>query len=378
MIKYLDLGAGKRLNEIVMAGSHDAGITDGAGAGANAQTQKLDILGQAQAGVRFFDLRIAAFSTGNIVGGHKQVELTAFHADGMLHKKETKTRTIVGFKGPGQLERSKLRGGAQGMGLIQMLKDAKQFVTVGAGAGEFLILKFDKCTNWGLIADACIGELGGTLLAGRNLNTTTLQDLSGHVIAAFMPEGYRMLTDAQKVGITPIRNLYKPPTDYEDSYKGIQYWGAGGTKINNKSFDGKIEENMKTQQKILNKASTGVADVYKRNWRLKKVLKTSGCAAADPNALGMMYWTTTGLLKSIKDRNNRMWSDDRKGGLAKIWSNGFMDYFENAIPNQIRPDGGTLKMFMPNIVMIDFAKEKKCDEIYKLNSVASVALASMM
>jgi len=39
MIKYSELGADKRLNEIVMAGSHDAGITSGA---ANAKTQSLE------------------------------------------------------------------------------------------------------------------------------------------------------------------------------------------------------------------------------------------------------------------------------------------------------------------------------------------------
>ena len=56
MILYYQLGAKKRLNEIVMAGRHNAGITKGGG---NAMTQKLDIQGQALAGVRLFDLRVA-------------------------------------------------------------------------------------------------------------------------------------------------------------------------------------------------------------------------------------------------------------------------------------------------------------------------------
>src|SRR5258708_16841961 len=55
IITYYDLGPNKRLNEIVMAGSHDAGVTFGKD---NTQTQDLDILGQATACVRLLDIRI--------------------------------------------------------------------------------------------------------------------------------------------------------------------------------------------------------------------------------------------------------------------------------------------------------------------------------
>src|SRR4051794_18116244 len=71
MICYYELGADKRLNDIVMAGSHDAGITGG---GSNVQTQDLDIGGQASAGVRLFDLRIAGASV-TTQHGTKQVTL---------------------------------------------------------------------------------------------------------------------------------------------------------------------------------------------------------------------------------------------------------------------------------------------------------------
>ena len=83
MITYYGLGAGKRLNEIVIAGSHDAGITSG---GANVQTQNVDIAGQAVAGVRLFDLRIAGRAMMLTSPQHtgKVMSLTAFHADGVL------------------------------------------------------------------------------------------------------------------------------------------------------------------------------------------------------------------------------------------------------------------------------------------------------
>src|SRR5215468_5648371 len=57
MVAYYSLGKDKKLNEIVIAGSHDAGITGGR---MWTQTQSLDIYGQAKAGVRVFDIRIAA------------------------------------------------------------------------------------------------------------------------------------------------------------------------------------------------------------------------------------------------------------------------------------------------------------------------------
>ena len=72
MIQYYKLGAEKRLNEIVMAGTHDAGITKGKW---NAKTQKLNIRGQADAGVRIFDLRIAG-SAAPVFG---DVKLKTYH-----------------------------------------------------------------------------------------------------------------------------------------------------------------------------------------------------------------------------------------------------------------------------------------------------------
>ena len=56
-IRYIALGEDKQLNEIVVAGSHDAGITGG---DKNERTQSLNIAEQAKAGIRVFDLRIAA------------------------------------------------------------------------------------------------------------------------------------------------------------------------------------------------------------------------------------------------------------------------------------------------------------------------------
>lgn len=378
MIRYADLGAGKQLNEVVFAGSHDAGITTGGG---NAQTQSLNILGQAQAGVRFFDLRVAAFATGNMSYGAKQVELKAFHADGKLHKQETKTRTLVGTDGPQALVRSKLRAGTEGLGLRGMLADARSFVTSANYSGEFLILKFDKCTNWPLIADTCREVLGNVIYTGNvNLNTATLGSLAGRVVCAFMPEGYAELrTDNQRAGIVPIVNLYKPPAGYRADQAGLQYWGAGGTSPFKPFF--KIGQNVDNQSKILQKASTGVQ--VKKHFQFLRSVEYHN-TPADPNAMGMMYWTTTGLFESIRDRNDSMWNLNNVGGLDSMWLKGFRqyaDYFERALPQNIDRlsygSGGLLKLFMPNLVMIDFASEAKCNYIYGLNTIAGSKLVDV-
>ena len=79
MVTYYELGKRKQLNQIVIAGTHDAGITGG---GKGVQTQTLDILQQALVGVRFFDIRIAAAVTSQTHASGKPVaELRAFHAD---------------------------------------------------------------------------------------------------------------------------------------------------------------------------------------------------------------------------------------------------------------------------------------------------------
>ncbi|MBS0453301.1 MAG: hypothetical protein JSS14_18570 [Proteobacteria bacterium] len=379
-IKYSNLGADRQLNEIVMAGSHDAAITSGP---TNAQTQSLDILGQAQAGVRFFDIRVAAQTVPGGGPGGKEAQLRAFHAPGLNN--DTKTRQLKDLGGQSvAIERSKLKGegmgAAWGMGLTQILQDAKKFVESAEFSGEFLILKFDKCTNWGLIADTCRSVLGNKIYSGGgNLNTKSLADLAGKVVVGFMSGGYSELKlPAQRVGITHIKNLYKPPAGYDGNFDGLQYWGAGGTKLNNSGHDAKIEENIRTQKGILKKAAVGIAD---KKVPLRNKVKTPGCSAADPNAVGMMYWTTTGVFKNIKERNDKMWDKQHLGGMDTIWRSGFKDYIDNALPGNVDAcsfsSGGMLKLFMPNIVMIDFADPEKCDHIYGLNVVAAAELVKI-
>lgn len=346
MIIYYDLGPDKRLNEIVMAGSHDAGITGGGG---NVQTQSVDIYGQALAGVRIFDLRIAAASVAGKTGGVKHAELKAFHADPKVQSKATTTRHIAGLGGTQQIVRTKLRGGAFGLGLVGMLQQAGQFVQ--NYASEFLILKFDKSTNWMLIAQACVNELGADIYTGGgNLNTKSLRDVKGKVIVLFTESGVAEVQNqyGPAQGILGIRNLYGGGKVYNNNFQGMQYFGKGGTSPFNPRK--KKKQNIKKQTKILEQGGDG-----------------------NPEVMGMMYWTTTGLIGNIQTRNDGMWTAPNVAKMRDMWDNGL----EHAITSRVNhytnmtgfTGGQVIKAFMPNMIMIDFADARKCKEIFELNTV---------
>src|ERR1043166_1898142 len=184
MLNYSNLGVGKQLNQIVMAGSHDAGVTEGGG---NVQTQNMDIYLQAYAGVRLFDIRIAAVSQKD-QGVGKGAQLKAYHSAIKFKSEGTRQLTDLGKRANVQM--ATLAGGEWGMGLTKMLSDARKFVE--QNKDEFLILKFDKCTNWTAIAETCIRFLGETIYCkAGNLNTKTIGALGGSVMVLFGESGLR-------------------------------------------------------------------------------------------------------------------------------------------------------------------------------------------
>jgi hypothetical protein len=359
MITYYELGPDKQLNEIVVAGSHDAGITGGA---TNVKTQSLDIGEQASAGVRVFDLRIAATSVpGQRAGLPKQAELKAFHANPAAMKNETKSRHLGdGMMVDLQRTKFKLDAGDFGLGLNQMLRDAEHFVTIDA-PDEFLILKFDKCLNWPLIADACRDKLGDVMFKRHvNLNTRKLSELAGHVICVFSDKGVIEIAHQRNWGpihgILGFTNLSSSSVGYQDDYPGLQYYGKGGTSVA-KPFN-KLTQNEKKQRKLV-----------------------GGATRAGPEVMGMMYWTTTGILESIDERNDTMWEAPNVAKLKRLWAQGLAEYVYQENPLDI-PEGSPAigpirKQKLPNIVMIDFADERKCAVIRGLNDLTPDQLARL-
>jgi hypothetical protein len=276
MLKYSNLGTSKRLNEIVMSGSHDAGVTEGGG---NVQTQNMDIYLQAYAGVRLFDIRIAGVLQKDS-GVGKEVQLKAYHSAIKFSSKGTRQQADLGKQG--EMKSATLAGGEWGLGLTRMLVEAKKFVE--QNADEFLLLKFDKCSNWKAIAETCIRFLGNTIYTGGgNLNTKSLGDLAGSVVVLFGKEGMEEIQNwyGARDGICGIKNLNSKGASYDAGYNGLQYFGKGGTSVL-KAF-GKISQNEEKQSKLMKKGGDG-----------------------NPNVMGMMYWTTTGIFESIKKRNDKM------------------------------------------------------------------------
>ena len=350
MITYYQLGADKRLNEIVMAGSHDAGITGGA---KNVKTQGYNIAEQAEAGVRIFDMRItgAVVKRGGSSGGDA-LQLKAYHGKGGTRTERainTHTHQAVDVKV------RNMTLGDYGMTLNKILDDAASYVTTNPS--EFLLLKFDKSENWLLIAEACVRLLGNRIYrGGGNLNSAKLRDLRGRVIVLFPEAGQQAVHHLYGIphGILGWKNLYSGGA-YDEKFHGLQYFGKGGTSILKPS--GKIKQNIKKQTKIMQKAGD-----------------------ANPSVMGMMYWTTTGITESILERNEKMWTAPNIALMKNLWLNGMGESVEMRLNPFNRPKGiagaQVIKAFMPNFVMIDFASEEKCKHIFSLNSMSTTALAA--
>jgi hypothetical protein len=207
-----------------------------------------------------------------------------------------------------------------------------------------------------LIAEACTYVLHDTLYkGGGNLNTTRIGDLQGKVVVLFSPKGVNEVAGlfGPQHGILGFKNLYgEEPGAYADDFQGLQYFGKGGTSVSPLKAFHKQSQNESKQKKLLHQAKSLVS----------------------PQVMAMMYWTTTGLVESIKKRNDKMWDPPNVEKMKGIWASGLEDMVEYRNPFLL-PEGspavGPLhKRFMPNIVMIDFADQRKCQIIRDLNDLS--------
>ncbi|MFG6489776.1 hypothetical protein ACG04R_24075 [Roseateles sp. BYS78W] len=363
MTAFLSHYANKQLNQIVFPGAHDAGIY-GQGKD-NVITQSLNISDQANAGVRFFDLRIATVKRSD--GSFEQ---KSYHLGGGVINNKHKGAQ------PGQVQShqnvSHLGGWGQDT-LTDMLTQAKNYVT--KNPTEFLILKFSKCYNLKDVVDTCVRVLGDTQFnynksggAPVNLNTRTVGSLAGKVITLFAP------SDLEELGFVIRGQIYsgclsfgelfdkktKSSRAYNKDFNGLQYFGKFSDTAD-------IKDNTKKQTKTL-----------------------GGGTTCDRDAMGMMYWTTTGLLGDIKKRNDKMWSGVNVQSLRDVWESGY----KKALMNQLGAlsfkdlyssnsrlyvaNKNSWTSFTPNIVMIDFADYQKCVTIYNLNRVKNEMLEKLM
>jgi hypothetical protein len=249
-----------------------------------------------------------------------------------------------------------LSGGTYGMTLTKLLADAARFVQ--QHTTEFLILKFDKCDNWGHIAQACVDMIDDHLFKQPgNLNRRRLSEVKGKVVVLFSEKGRQAVgwPNSAARGILAFQNL-KSGGAFDRNFDGLQYFGKGGTSVV-RPF-GKTAQNIDKQRKLMKKG-----------------------VGTGPDVMGMMYWTTTGIFESIRARNDRMWTKVKKQSLRKLWTQGLYESIQERmgaiLDGTAHSSGPVLKAFMPNFVMIDFADADKCKTIYDLNTVASVDLTDV-
>lgn len=366
---YLSHYQHMRLNEVIIPGAHDAGVyTDNA---TNVQTQDKNIAEQANCGCRFFDCRIATHKMKQSNGSFKFVH-QAYHLDGSLvvdHKVSSKSKAKYATSVTSHQTR-RLGQGGWGGNLTDILIQARQFVR--DNPSEFLILKFSKCFNWPDIAEHCRQLLqGNRYTGGGNLNNKTVAQLAGNVITIFDESSRRVLGSyvrsiemfGEPHGIMFCKALYDKKSGtskgYLPNYAGLQYFGKF-------SSTPEIDKNTNKQRATLETGS-----------------------ATHMDALGMMYWTTTGMFENIRTRNSRMWTRTNIRALQETWEAGL----EAAISSRFGREkeqamllatstggllGGRLKAFMPNIVMMDFVNRWRCDIVDDLNHVAAQKLQDLM
>ena len=382
----------KKLNQVVLLGSHDAGITQG---NANTKTQTGGIRAQAEAGARFFDVRIAAFNdpTGS-------VSMRAYHDETKIKARYLGTKQVrvgpVGQAGstraaPGMKVHATVMG-AKGQGLYQMLKDARQFVTNGEGTTEFLMLKFDKSTNWPLIAQACLDVLQendvifNDLPDDKCLNECTLRELRGRVVVLFTKDGWDAcgIDQGQRRGrgILKWQNLYKStanePGAYTDDFPGLQYYGKGGVSRSAKGDSGKIAQNADIQTALRRgegsyKVKTGGVELGGKKF-FQRTIQKGHHDGVNPSVVGLLYWTTTGVSRrGIEARNNKMWTDGKQQLLVQATG-----LAVERMPSNVDPTSGSgagvVKRFMPNIIMVDYVDQQKGEMVKALNTQSATGL----
>ena len=214
-----------------------------------------------------------------------------------------------------------------------------------AGSGFFAQNWF---SNWQVISLGAVFVMVGLIV---------LAYMAGHVVCAFMPDGFAEL---QRVGMdisdgaAQIVNLYGGGTK-PDPIDGLIYYGKGGTSVVQPAkyafkspVDAKFKQNIDKQSRLL-------ADANMQN--------------LSRDVMRMMYWTQTGMVRSIKGRDEKAWTTESKDKLKQLWADGGYDYMKDNVPRAfgLESHSTNFKLYLPNFIMIDFANKDKGQTIYNLN-----------
>lgn len=370
-----------RLNQIVMPGSHDAGMSLGS---SYAQTQDLDISAQLQNGARWFDLRFFI----------KNGDARTYHGSFLKRVQNRGWDTMITTAGESYDD---------------IIQSVIEFLSWNPD--EFLFLRFSKCApkfwetlkkdvHFQFIED---GVHEGKLLFNLNTNLidATVNDLRGKCIFLIEDEcfgdydltnnnGFHELkkTNCEKKG----KNRQEGQSDVDSP---LHYCGAysGNRKPENIIAEGILDRVLTAE--INAEKKDALKKLQKNNTQDKKSVEhyIGDCGGDVTRHLFVLYWTSTGgglmpnqynvhdntillretgpaineYIKEIGAKIKQLsLNDENFFGFEvdqKLFAEEKYDYVMKVLDPTNAKD-----YFLPNVVMYDFINEFQSREIWMLNS----------
>ena len=63
-----------------------------------------------------------------------------------------------------------------------------------------------------------------------------------------------------------------------------------------------------------------------------QILQDANAQSQSRDVMRMMYWTQTGVVRSIKGRDKKAWTTESKDKLRKLWAEGGYGYMKDNVP----------------------------------------------
>lgn len=379
------IGPGTRLHDIIMPGSHDAGMnvgdieTNDHGWKKAGATQDLDLFNQLLAGARWFDVRL------DVVSGHEG--FTAYHGGD--------ARKGRGLSSPGNYGQNSTC--SWGQSWTDMLNDIVMFLD--CHQTEFLFIRLSKChvTFWDQLGPTIAGRFEqdqDKLLKNypHNLIEANAFELTGRCIFLVDDKDVHNHHIHESNGIYRLEKVKgHSPNSHASASTPLYYCGTYSDSTNIKQILGEemLEATLvKTLKKEMEKASA------KPNWRgkLPKVNQAGrlaahfngNCGGATNQHLMLLYWTSTaGASSAINPFSTMNVSLNTRTLNQKATISGYLEKVKEALKsnafhlfneaqyNYMKEtfDTATAKdLFLPNVVMYDFINPTQSKEIIEMNN----------
>lgn len=352
----------RRLREIIIPGSHDAGLAGAfqknlsfVSSRAATVTQTFDVAGQAASGSRFFDVRIQA------IGG----TLTSFHTApnplgqvpliNKLKSTKTDTKTL----------------GASGEGFHHILNGLRAFVA--GKPTEFVIVRlshlkdsaeiFQQLWDWIDLPANDPYVYKGT----GNLATKTVGELAGHVVLVIEIKKFKHQVQPPGGGKPRIPGQDDGFHKFYQSKGGNLPWVSDGLCVCGEF------SNKKTLNEILKKQITNYShhDQHKNH-------------VAQEAHLYSLYWTATGgdiqtntnqqlagnfgkVRKLVNDKVQENWAAKLAANKDKVQAHWQVAEFRKE--NLARTKLSVKSASIPNIILYDFVNDTTSQNIIDLNDI---------